>query len=427
MATTKEHEDIPPIESKPIDPEDLSQEKSPSPAPDGGAQAWTVAAGTAFITFSALGFANSFGVFQQYYMVHQLRGESPDKIAWIGSTTAFIQFGAGAVGGPLFDRYGAWIIRPAALVYLFSMMMLSICKEYWQFMLTQGILQGTAMGLMTFPALAALSQYFDKKRAAALGIGISGSSIGGIVFPIALSKMLNESSLTFGWSVRIVAFIMLPFLAFSCIAVKARLPPKQTKFFATDAFRQLKFMLLVVAMFFLILGMFTPLFFVPTYAVSRGMNETLASYLLAIINGASTFGRVIPGILADKYGPFNMLSVAGLSNGIIIMCMNKAETTAALVVYSVIFGFTSGMIISGGAAAFATCPKDIHDLGSYMGMGMAVSALAALIGPPINGVLIDKYGGFLQVSIFSGVVCLVGGVVAVSSKLTSPKGIMARM
>ncbi|KAH7123038.1 major facilitator superfamily domain-containing protein [Dactylonectria macrodidyma] len=426
MSTSKEHQDTP-IDSKPTDPEDLTEEKPPGPAPDGGLQAWTVAAGTAFITFSALGFANSFGVFQQYYMAHQLRGESADKIAWIGSTTAFIQFAAGAVGGPLFDRYGAWIIRPAAVVYLFSMMMLSICKQYWHFMLTQGILQGTAMGLMTFPALAALSQYFDKKRAAALGIGISGSSIGGIVFPIALSKMLNESSLSFGWSVRIVCFIMLPFLIFSCIAIKARLPPKQTKFFAAEAFRQLKFMLLVLAMFFLILGMFTPLFFVPTYAVSRGMNETLASYLLAIINGASTFGRVIPGILADKYGPFNMLAVAGLSNGVTIMCMNKAESTAALVVYSVVFGFTSGMIISGGAAAFATCPKDIHDLGSYMGMGMAVSAVAALIGPPINGVLIDTYGGFLQVSIFSGVMCLVGGAVAVSSKLTSHQGIMSRM
>ena len=78
-------------------------------APDGGLRAWLVATGAAFIFFSALGYANSFGVFQEYYMTHQLREESPDKIAWIGSLSAFFQFAAGAVGGPLFDRYGAWV------------------------------------------------------------------------------------------------------------------------------------------------------------------------------------------------------------------------------------------------------------------------------------------------------------------------------
>ncbi|KAH8670663.1 major facilitator superfamily domain-containing protein [Ilyonectria robusta] len=408
---------------------ELGEKKSPDfgEPPDGGLQAWTVAAGAAFISFSAMGFANSFGIFQQYYMTHQLQGESADKVAWIGSLAAFLQFAAGAVGGPLFDRYGEWVIRPAAVLYIFSIMMISICREYWHFMLAQGVLMGTAMGLLTFPSIAAVSQYFEKKRAAALGVAISGSSIGGVVIPITLSKLLTTSSLGFGWTVRVVGFIMLPLLAFSCVTVKARLPPRPTTFFTVEAFKQVNFVLLIISLFFLFLGMFTPLFFMPTYAVYRGMDETLASYLLAIINGASTFGRIIPGVLADKYGPFNILSIAGLTNGIVILCMNKAETTAALVVYSVVFGFTSGMIISGGAAAFATCPKDPRDLGSYMGMGMAVGSIAALIGPPITGALLDTYGGFLQISILSGVMCLVGGFVALSSKVASPQGIMGRV
>ncbi|KAF7556708.1 hypothetical protein G7Z17_g1239 [Cylindrodendrum hubeiense] len=313
-----------------IDPEKASTDFGE--APDGGVRAWTVAAGAGFISFSALGFANSFGIFQQYYMTHQLQHESEDKVAWIGSIAAFLQFAAGAVGGPLFDRYGAWILRPAALLYLFAIMMVSICTEYWHFMLAQGVLMGTAMGLLTFPSLAALSQHFEKKRAAALGVAISGSSIGGVVIPIALSRMLTKSSLGFGWTVRIIGFIMLPLLAFACVAVTARLPPRPTTFFIKAAFKQVEYNLLIIAMFFLILGMFTPLFFIPTYAVSRGMDETLASYLLAIINGASTFGRIIPGVLADKFGPFNMLLLAGLTNGIVILCLNTAKSTAGSLV-----------------------------------------------------------------------------------------------
>jgi hypothetical protein len=75
-------------------------------APDGGLRAWLVAAAGFCFTFCCLGITMCFGVFQQYYSAHQLSHESPDKIAWIGSIAGFIQFVAGAVSGPLFDRYG---------------------------------------------------------------------------------------------------------------------------------------------------------------------------------------------------------------------------------------------------------------------------------------------------------------------------------
>jgi hypothetical protein len=79
------------------------------PAPDGGLRAWLVAAGGACVLFSCLGFSNSFGVFVEYYITHQLQGQSPSKVAWIGSLSVFIQFAGGAIGGPMFDRYGAWV------------------------------------------------------------------------------------------------------------------------------------------------------------------------------------------------------------------------------------------------------------------------------------------------------------------------------
>lgn len=99
----------------------LVQEKAPAgpldfgEAPDGGARAWLVAAGGSSIFFCCLGFSNAFGAFAQYYSTHQLRHESPDNIAWIGSLSAFLQFAAGMVGGPLFDRFGAWAGLPSPL------------------------------------------------------------------------------------------------------------------------------------------------------------------------------------------------------------------------------------------------------------------------------------------------------------------------
>jgi hypothetical protein len=128
-------------------------------------------------------------------------------------------------------------------------------------MLAQGVLMGSVMG----------SQYFDKRRGAALGLVISGSSIGGVAIPIAISKMLNGSSLGFVWTVRIIGFMILCLLGFSCVVIKPRLQPRTTTFFIGAALKEGDFILLIISVFFLFLGMFTPIFFLPTYAVSRGM------------------------------------------------------------------------------------------------------------------------------------------------------------
>jgi MFS family permease len=174
-------------------------------------------------------------------------------------------------------------------------------------------------------------------------------------------------------------------------------------------------------------GMLTPLFYLPTYAVSRGMSPSLAGYLLAILNAASTFGRIIPGVLADKWGKINMFAFGGVITGIVIYTMNSADTNAGLIVYAVFFGFTSGTIISGGSAAFSTVSKDARSSGTYMGMGMAVAGLGGLVGPPVNGAIVNAYGGFYQVCMFSGTMCLVGGFVAFSAKRWTDQGLLGNV
>ncbi|OAQ96528.1 hypothetical protein LLEC1_03089 [Akanthomyces lecanii] len=373
--------------------------------PDGGLRAWLVVAGGASIFFCCLGFGNSFGTFEAYYLAHQLQGQSPDNIAWIGSVSAFLPFATGVLGGPLFDRYGANVVRPGTILYVFAMMMLSLCKEYWQIMLVQGILMGISMAFLQFPAFAAAAHYFKQKRAAALGVMVAGSSIGGVVMPIVLSKLLNSSSLGFGWSVRVIGFLIMPFMLFACVT---------------------RFVLFCTSFFFILVGMFTPIFFLPTYALRHGMGATLAGYLPAILNAASTFGRIIPGILADKYGPINIFGLGAVTTGIVIFCFNKASSNASIIVYAVAFGFVSGTIVSGASAAISLFAKDARDVGTYMGMGMALASFGVLVGPPVNGAFVRSYGGFLEMSVFSGALCLFGGLLALSVKLMMPQGILGR-
>ncbi|KGQ02011.1 hypothetical protein PAAG_11186 [Paracoccidioides lutzii Pb01] len=178
-------------------------------------------------------------------------------------------------------------------------------------------------------------------------------------------------------------------------------------------------------MFCMFIGFFTPLF-IPSYAVTRGVDTNLASYLLAIVNSSSAFGQIIPGLLADKFGRLDVLGIGAISTGIVLCCLNVAKSTAALVMYSVVFGFTLGTIISEISAAFTMCSKDPRDVGTYMGMGMALSSLKASIGPPVNGALFDKYYRFLEVSIFSELMCLVGGCIVIATTVTTAQGIFGK-
>lgn len=258
-----------------------------------------------------------------------------------------------------------------------------------------------------------------------MGIAIAGSSIGGVIFPIALTEMLYNPRLGFGWSVRICGFIVLFVIGLSCIGVRARLPPRKGKLFLAHAFKEKLYILVIIAVFFTILGVMIPLFYMPSYAISYGMDPQLANYIVAILNGASFFGRVIPGILADKLGRFNMYFAFALASGVMILCWQATHNNVGIFVFSGFFGFVSGAIISLMSVVFANVAKDPRDIGTYMGMGMAWASIGALIGPPINGALISHYGGYEQASIFSGIMMLIGCVTVVFANQATGKGLLS--
>jgi hypothetical protein len=71
-------------------------------------------------------------------------------------------------------------------------------------------------------------------------------------------------------------------------------------------------------------------------------------------------------------------------------------------------------------------PKDPMNIGTYMGMGMAVDSIAALVGPPISGTLVSRYHSFDHASYFYDVMVIIGAVGIVFTILTTEKGIFGR-
>jgi MFS family permease len=85
----------------------------------------------------------------------------------------------GVLSGPLFDLgYFRSMLYTGNFLIVFGIMMLSLCKTYWQVFLAQGICMGLGAGLLYIPSLALVGIWFEKKRAMALGIVMSGIAVG---------------------------------------------------------------------------------------------------------------------------------------------------------------------------------------------------------------------------------------------------------
>lgn len=280
---------------------------SPTP-PNGGTKTWLQVLGSWAMVFNTWGTIITFGDYQAYYERGTLFTESSANISWIGSIQSLMVFVVGAVIGPLYDRgHLKLLLLAGTFGIVFGHMMLSLCTEYWQVVLAQGLVVGIGGGCIFVPALAVVQPYFSTRLGLALGIVATGSSLGGIIYPIVFINLIDKVG--FAWTTRAIGFIALATLIIPLAISEMRVkPPTARKMIDFSAFTDGPFMLCILGCFLGYAGSHVSFFYIAFYGQANGwMTGTLALYLLPILNSASAVGRVLPNWLADKIGPINVV------------------------------------------------------------------------------------------------------------------------
>ncbi|KAK7908873.1 fujikurins efflux protein [Apiospora marii] len=431
-----------------------------TPNPTGGhpktsARAWLALLGASLALFCTVGFLNAFGVFQKYYTTYLHGDRSSSDISWIGSLSIFLLYAGSPFGGVLVDRIGPTIpLCVGSVGLLLALFMTSLCTQYWQLMLAQSLLLGVSASLVFCPPLGVVLRHMPHRRGLAMGLTIGGSSIGGIVWPIMLEQLLNKDQVSFGWTIRAVAFIMMPLLAIVCFTVvepakkpspSAASTPATTNVQADgeaeksagsldvtddstekqqpgpkDFLKKPTYMLLCAGLALAYLGLFTPLFYISTYAIAHGQATSTAFYLLSAVNASSFFGRVVPGHLADRVGHYNLLTIFTFVSGLIGFTWTKAASLAGLIVWGLAYGFSSGAVMSLQNACAGKIAPPQHQ-GLAVGCLMGCLSIAALIGTPISGQILD-HSGYLALSMWTGATLVAGGaVIGLSRFVTNSK------
>lgn len=186
-------------------------------------------------------------------------------------------------------------------------------------------------------------------------------------------------------------------------------PAKARSLLDLSAFHEASFNTFSLGLFLAFAGLYFPFFYLPTFAsVSLGTDEGLSFYLLAILNGASVFGRILPGLLADRLGSLNTIIPCAAACVLLSLSWLAVHSLGGAVAFAVFYGFFSGAIVSLPPTIIAAFTRDASIIGTRLGMCFSFAGLGLLIGNPIAGTLLDLQSAeFWKGQVFNA--CLVAG------------------
>ncbi|OCK73131.1 monocarboxylate permease-like protein, mch4 [Lepidopterella palustris CBS 459.81] len=392
----------------------------PPPPPNGGLVAWLQVAAGFVLFFNTWGLISAFGVFQTYYESGELFKTTSTNISWIGSIQSFLLQLAGLIAGPVYDRgYLRLLLVTGSFMIVFGMMMLSLCTEYWQALLAQAFCVGIGAGLLFVPTVSLLPTYFNTHLGLAVGIASSGSSLGGVIYPIVLYRLIGQ--IGFPWAVRCVAFIALATFIVPLAVMRIRVRvPKPRAVVDWSAFRDAPFVTFMLAVLIIFIAQCVLLFYISFYSVNRGFtNESLGFYMTAIFNAGSVLGRILPNALSDRIGVFNTMAPLTVIYGVVVLCLLAVHNAAGMVVEGIVTGFFSGMVIALPPVCFRVLTKNPSMIGTRMGQGFAISGLGLLLGGPSTGAVLGtgESLNWTGVWLYGGVCGCVAGLIIVCVRI----------
>ncbi|KAM0723800.1 hypothetical protein Q7P37_000790 [Cladosporium fusiforme] len=415
--------------------------------PEGGFRAWLVVLGAWCAMIPSMGMLNTIGVVDAWISENQLQALPKSQIAWVVSIYAFLLYVGGSCTGEcrifhsylldilqliffldkgaIFDRYGLRpVIIPGSIGIVASIMCLSVSTEYFHFLLSFGVLGGLATG-----------------------IACTAGGIGGMMFSLIILYLAPV--IGFPWTMRIIGFICLGACTVACLTLQTRnvRRPNATEAKEPGLFECLKqavdlrafasdppYLATTVAVFLIEFAVFIPLTYISSAAIStgQGLDTEHAYRLIALLNVGSIPGRALPGYVADHFGRFNVMIVTAMVCTVLIFCIWLPPTVIgdsnepALTAFAVLFGFWSGAAISLTPVCIAQVCK-VEEVGRRVGTSFSISSIAALVGVPIGGAIIDADGGgYTGLVIFAGglyILAVIGFVVA--RFVAGPKRVMA--
>jgi MFS family permease len=312
----------------------------------------------------------------------------------------------GIVMGVLTDKFGPrLVVMSSGLLLGVGYFLMSRLNSDWQLYLFFGVIIGTGMSGLWIPLLTTVARWFDRSRSLMTGITISGLTVGQIIGPPVISRLIDS----YGWRDTYVILAVTVFIVVVLAGILLKLKPagihepaprKQKEkpvesaapvkdYTFREAAGTAQFWLGSLAFFcfgFVAYGLTVHL--VP-HITQLGIDEITAANVLALNGGIGIIGNfVLGGIIGDKIGNRRAFILGLILATIGLAVLLPSRELWLLYVYAVLFGLGLGSMGTSESPLVARLfgLKNHGMIYGVMGLGFTAGGAA---GPVIIGYMTD--------------------------------------
>ncbi len=387
---------------------------------------WVIVACGALMTCVGIGAMFSLAVFLQPISANT--GWSRTGIS-SAMTLDFLVMGAAGFGwGALSDRFGPRLVVLAGAGLLgLGLSLASRSTSLTQFQLTYGLMVGLAAGAFFAPMIATVTGWFVDNRSLAVSLVSAGMGVA----PMTISPFARWLISSYGWR---DAMLMIGVTAWALLipaAALVRRPRVATKptsdvvtqaemplISALQAFRSPQFVVLASTFFLCCAAHSGPIFHMVSYAIGCGIAPLTAVSVYSVEGLAGLGGRLLLGLLADRFGAKRVLIAGLLVQAFAIACYLSVNRLAEFYALSVVFGTAYGGVMPLYAVLARECFGQ-RVMGTIFGAMTMASSIGMAFGPWAGGQIFDTNNSYAWLYIGASTVAL--GAVLVASAFTAPR------
>ena len=375
--------------------------------------AWIILAAAFAIQMAFAGSHFTFGVFLK---------PMAEDMEWSRGATAFaytLLWWASAPAtillGWLSDRIGARkVLAFGGIIFGLGIFLSSRVESLWEFYLYFGVLGGIGRAAARAPLLSAVFQFFSKRKGLAVGITLSGSGIGTLIFPPLMRYIMSVAD----WRAAFIVLGLLSWIILLPAALIIRKPrpgeaepaPKGPQngretdangilgnadkdWTVAEVLKNRVFWIFLVTGLACCISHSFPMAHIVAYASDRGISDFTAASILGVSGIAAAAGRLIWGTISDRIGGRKTVLCCIAIQTTMMFLVAFATDVWAFYFFAVAFGMSYGGVLP----LYAVVTRELFGMrrfGTVYGMHSFVTSTGMGGGGVLGGYIFDFSGNY---------------------------------
>jgi MFS family permease len=262
------------------------------------------------------------------------------------------------------------------------------------------------------PIASTLPKWFTERRGLAIGIAFAGFSLGGIIWPPAVERLIAN----IGWQSTYMVVGLITLVIITALAQLMKQSPQKmglkpygekekpeltpqildhttTGLSFTQAFKTTPYWLIGLIRFCSMFVFQLVLVHIFPHAVDIGLSKIGAATILSIISISSTVSRLLAGFVADRIGNTLTLLLSATVLTLSLIVLVFANELWHFYAFALFFGLAWGGINVVQVSLMADF-FGLRSLGAIIGSLEPLLTIGGAIGVFVAGIIFDAAGGY---------------------------------